>query len=66
MNQKRSKRRVNKANLIIAIILLALIGFLFGAEAFHWLDDTSLRILIGLTILVVIVISVWSMNQKRR
>lgn len=66
MDKKSRKRGVNKANLVIAIILLALIGFLFGADAFNWLDDTSLRIVIGLTIVLVVVISVWSMNKKSR
>ncbi len=66
MDKKNTKRRVNKANVVIAVILLALIGFLFGADAFNWLDDTSLRIVIGMTIVLVIVISVWSMNRKSR
>ena len=65
MNKRKTRRKVNKANVVIAVILLALIGFLFGADAFNWLDDTSLRIVIGLTVVLVVAISVWSMNRKR-
>ena len=57
---------IHKGNVIIGIVLLALIVFLFGADAFNWMGDTGLKIVIGLAILVVIIISVRTIDRKKR
>ena len=66
MNEEKKKGGINKGNVIIGIVLLALIIFLFGADAFNWMGDTGLKIVIGLAILVVIIISVRTIDRKKR
>ena len=66
MADERKKSGINKGNVIIGVILLALVGFIFGTDALEHLDAMQVKLIIGLAVLLVIVISVRSINQKRR
>lgn len=63
MSAKKNKKGIGRDNLIIAILLLALVGFLVGADPFSWMDRIQLKLLIGAVILVVIVISLRSLSK---
>lgn len=64
MSEEPKKGGVSKNNLIIGIVLLVLLIFLFGADAFSWMSDTALRVIIGVAIGLVIFFSIRSLNQK--
>lgn len=66
MADERKKSGINKGNVIIGVILLALVGFIFGTDALEHLDAMQVKLIIGVAVLLVIVISVRSINQKRR
>jgi uncharacterized membrane protein YfcA len=66
MSTKNTKRGLSKSNLIIAIILLALVGFLFGTDALSWLGDTAVKLMIGVAILLIVVISIRSLNKRSK
>ena len=66
MADENKKRGINKGNVIIGIILLALIGFIFGTDALEHMEAMQVKLIIGVAVLLVIVISIRSMNQKRR
>lgn len=66
MGDKNNKSRLSKGNVIILVVLLALVLFLFGTDAFSWLGDTGLKIVIGVAIVLVIFISITSMNKRHK
>lgn len=66
MSANKSKKGLSRENLIIVVVLLALLAFLLGADPFSWMDMIQLKLLIGAVILVVIVLTLRSMNKKGR
>ena len=66
MSAKKSKKGLSRENLIIVVVLLALLAFLLGMDPFSWMDMIQLKLLIGAVILVVIVLTLRSMNKKGR
>ena len=66
MNAKKSKKGLSRENLIIVVILLALLAFLLGTDPFSWMDMIQVKLLIGAVILIVIVLTLRSLNKKGR
>lgn len=66
MSAKKPKKGIKRENLIIGVILLALVAFLFGTDPFSWMDRIHLKLLIGAVILVIIVITLRSLNKRGR
>ncbi|MFZ9004007.1 MAG: hypothetical protein ACO20F_10100 [Robiginitalea sp.] len=66
MSAKKSKKGLSRDNVIIVVILLALLAFLVGADPFSWMDMIQLKLLIGAVILIIIVITLRSLNKKGR
>ncbi len=66
MSAKKTKKGLSKDNAIILIILLALVAFLLGTDPFSWMDMIQLKLLIGAVILIVIVITLRSLNRRGR
>ena len=66
MSAKKSKKGLSRENLIIVVVLLALLAFLLGTDPFSWMDMIQLKLLIGAVILVVIVLTLRSLNKKGR
>jgi Na+/proline symporter len=66
MSAKKSNKGLSRENIIIVVILLALLAFLLGADPFSWMDMIQLKLLIGAVILVVIVLTLRSLNKKGR
>jgi Na+(H+)/acetate symporter ActP len=66
MSAKKSKKGLSRENLIIVVVLLALLAFLLGMDPFSWMDMIQLKLLIGAVILVVIVLTLRSLNKKGR
>ena len=63
---KKTKKGLSKDNVIILIILLALVAFLLGTDPFSWMDMIQLKLLIGAVILIIIVITLRSLNRRGR
>ena len=66
MSAKKTKKGLSKDNVIILIILLALVAFLLGTDPFSWMDMIQLKLLIGAVILIIIVITLRSLNRRGR
>ena len=66
MSAKKSKKGLSRENLIIVVILLALLAFLLGTDPFSWMDMIQVKLLIGAVILIVIVLTLRSLNKKGR
>lgn len=65
MPEQKKKGGFSRGNAIIAVVLLALLGFLFGTDALSSMGDTTIKIIIGAALLIIIFISVRTIDNKR-
>jgi hypothetical protein len=66
MGRKNNKKGINKYNLIAGLVLLAFIVFLLVGDPLSWMDMIQVKLLIGLVILIIIVLSLSSLYKRGR
>jgi len=64
MSRNNTNRGFNKYNVISLVLLLAFVVFLLLADPFSWMDMIQLKLLIGLVILIVIIITLRSLYKR--
>ena len=66
MSSKNNKKGINKYNLITGLVLLAFVIFLLVGDPLSWMDMIQVKLLIGLVILIIIVLSLSSLYKRGR
>lgn len=66
MGAKNTKQGFNKYNLIAGIVLLAFVVFLLATDPLSWMDIIQVKLLVGLVILIIIVLSLSSLYKRGR
>ena len=66
MSSKNNKKGINKYNLITGLVLLAFVIFLLVGDPLSWMDMIQVKLLIGLVILIIILLSLSSLYKRGR